>query len=268
MNKGEKIKTRFSFREFESHISFDWNSNEDRASKSHPTDACFPPGFLKRNGERVFNAAKNIIQGTTQNYESVEQLERSMKLFGCNKGTAHNYTKVYGLIFEQVVDEVQGFFEIGVGSNFQDGQSRMHEEYTPGASLRAWKHFFSSAHIAGADIDPRVLFRESRIDTYYLDSLNPRTTFETAISVGQTLSAVDVILDDGLHTWASNLSLLLTLFPVLSNHGLYIIEDMSEESYIKLLGIIGELNLGAWVVGIELEHEFKSDNRLIVLQKQ
>jgi hypothetical protein len=154
------LSTKFSLTEFESSSNFSWNLAEDLASKDSGNDSSFDAGFLRQNARAFFNSAKDIILGNVEDSEPMTHLEACMDAFGSNKGTAHNYTRVHGQIFGSATKGARGVFELGIGSNFQDGPSRMHVNYQPGASLRAWREFFDDALIVGADIDPRVLFRE------------------------------------------------------------------------------------------------------------
>ena len=49
----------------------------------------------------------------------------------------------------------------------------------PGASVKAFRDFFSNANIYGADIDKEILFKEHKISTFYVDQTNINTLNQT-----------------------------------------------------------------------------------------
>ena len=69
-------------------------------------------------------------------------------------------------------EEISNLLEIGLGSNNTDLVSSMGKEGKPGASLRAFRDFCINAEVIGADIDKRILFKEDRIKTFYVDQTN------------------------------------------------------------------------------------------------
>lgn len=137
--------------EFESSCNFPWNASHDLLAKETSSGACFDADYLRQNSKQIFDSAQSMILGRLEDSEPVRKLETTMASFGCDKGTAHNYTNIYGQILGPVANNAQGLVELGIGSNFQDGPSRMHESYKPGASLRAWSAFFKHSLVVGAE---------------------------------------------------------------------------------------------------------------------
>jgi Methyltransferase domain len=92
-----------------------------------------------------------------------------------------------------------------------------------GASLRTWRDYFSHGQVCGIDIEPEAaehadervrVFIGSQSDTAFLDSVVAET--------GQ----LDVIVDDGSHQAADQITSLLHLWPHVKPGGLYIVEDI------------------------------------------
>ena len=90
--------------------------------------------------------------------------------------------------------------------------------------MRAWSHFFPNAHIYGLDIDPkavRYLENETRIDAYAASSMD-----KAAVAALPFPKGLDLIIDDGLHTWEANQATLRATWPNLRVGGLFCIEDV------------------------------------------
>ena len=81
---------------------------------------------------------------------------------------------------------------------------------SPGASLRAWRDFFTNAKIYGADIDKQVLFTEKRIKTFEMDQLNPNSIKNMWKKINK--KNFDIIIDDGMHSYKSNLIMFNNCF--------------------------------------------------------
>ena len=138
----------------------------------------------------------------------------------------------------------------------------------PGASLYGWKEFFPLAQIVGADIDKDILFQTDRIQTFYCDQTNPETIKE----MWRGLEPFDIIIEDGLHTFAANVCFFENSIHQLKSNGYYIIEDVLKEEEPLFLEKIKE-----WEVRYP-DCEFtmltipstknKFDNALVVIYKK
>ena len=100
----------------------------------------------------------------------------------------------------------------------------------PGASLRGWRRLFRHAYIYGADIDRRILFEEDRITTFYCDQLD-RTSVLELWSHPELRNGVDIVIEDGLHTFEANISFLEGSLSHLNPGGIYICEDIGWEFF-------------------------------------
>jgi hypothetical protein len=144
---------------------------------------------------------------------------------GSDKGRPNNYTPVYSALLKQWCDQPLRILELGLGSNNTDVPSNMGVFGLPGASLRGWRELFPHACVYGADIDRRILFQEDRIKTFYCDQLD-RTSIDQLWSHSDLQGGMDVIIEDGLHTFEANVLFLERALGHLRPGGIYIAEDI------------------------------------------
>jgi hypothetical protein len=120
----------------------------------------------------------------------------------------HQYTLRYSMYLEQYRDVEFNLLEIGVFD---------------GASVKMWKDYFPKATIVAIDIDTRCKqYEEDRIHIHIGD----QTDVNFLLSVYEQYKHFEVILDDGGHSWKQQIVSFETLFPKLSNGGLYFVEDL------------------------------------------
>jgi predicted O-methyltransferase YrrM len=138
-------------------------------------------------------------------------------------GHRHPYTAPYSLFFEPLKHRPIKFAEIGV---FR------------GASVRAWREFFSQARIYGYDRDiPNLQFiQQQNFPNVFLDVMDA----SSQDSIQQKLREAtqdgelfDVILDDASHDPADQCAVIRTALPFLKQGGLLIIEDIFRERPTK-----------------------------------
>ena len=185
-----------------------------------------------------YNVIRNKQHHIICNYDRSckSALANLCDLYGSDKGSAgkmaaaytwkpHTYTDFYELLFGHCRSHVKKVFECGIGTNQPDLPSSMTATGKPGASLRVWRDYFPEAIIVGADIDRSILFNEDRIKTGYLDQTNPATINSFWKDLG--LTSFDFMVDDGLHTFESSITLFKKSINHLAQFGVYIIEDVS-----------------------------------------
>lgn len=148
-----------------------------------------------------------------------------MTWFGSDKARSHGYTPLYSALFMERFKEPIRILELGLGSNNPDVLSNMGIFGAPGASLRGWRELFPHALVFGADIDRRILFEEDRIKTYYCDQLD-RSSIHELWSHPGLQAGMDIIIEDGLHTFEANICFLEESLDHLRPWGTYIIEDI------------------------------------------
>lgn len=161
------------------------------------------------------------------------------------EGARHNYTRLYCPLFEPRRLEALKVFELGIFC---------------GASLRAWRDYFPNAAIYGADINPGSMVNEDRIKSFLCDE----TDAAQVVRMWNEIGLVDIIIDDGLHTFNDNLNFALMSFKMLNPGGVYIIEDLTDvQLYEKWANA-----LGARIVQLPVPPgSDATDNAILILVK-
>ena len=152
-----------------------------------------------------------------------KKLKKLFNYYGSDKSRVHNYHLIYSAIFPKR-NKVKKILEIGLGTNNINMISNMGPEGKPGASVRAFRDYFSQASIYGADIDSEILFSEKRIKTYYVDQTNIESIKKLfSKKIGKNF---DLIIDDGLHAPYTNLNFLISCMNKINKGGWLVIEDI------------------------------------------
>jgi hypothetical protein len=99
-----------------------------------------------------------------------------------------------------------------------------------GGSLQMWKHYFGpTARIFGVDINPDCMaFSEEQVEIL-IGSQEDRAFLR---SLTERVPLIDVLIDDGGHTMAQQITTFEELFPHVAPHGVYVCEDL-HTSYWK-----------------------------------
>ena len=146
-------------------------------------------------------------------YDGLDTLAHKYKT---DKGTRHyegmtltpkGYTVHYDNYFSLM--KVNALLEIGVGK---------------GGSLRMWEELFPNAEIYGIDINPKCKQHETKRTKVFIGSQANKKFLEKFCS--KITEPLDIIIDDGSHVPADQITSFETLFPVLSPGGYYVIEDL------------------------------------------
>lgn len=124
-----------------------------------------------------------------------------------NKWT--HYLTHYDRYFQRFKDTPVRMLEIGV---FEGG------------SLELWRNYLgSNATIFGVDIDPACA---TKVEAPNQVRIGSQDDPEFLRSVVDEMGGVDLVLDDGSHKGSHIITSFRALFPLLSDGGLYVIEDM------------------------------------------
>ena len=192
----------------------------------------------------------------------MKTLQEIINKFGSDKNLS-GYTPTYTELFESIRDKNLNLLEIGIGTVIPGAQSSMAstqiQNYKPGASLRAWKDYFSYSFIYGGDIQEDTQFTEDRIQTFLFDSTN-KEACDTTLKDMQ----FDIIIDDGWHKWEAQLNTITNLFTRVKIGGYYVIEDIEQGGGSVLFG--SEFGVLKKVVG-ENVIQSNSAKNLIVIHK-
>ncbi|MFP5516140.1 MAG: hypothetical protein ACLGJC_24035 [Alphaproteobacteria bacterium] len=174
-----------------------------------------------------FNAEAEDVTNLAAEESAAEKIKPLFDLHGSDKARAHNYHHMYGHILRHP-EAATAVLEIGLGTNNVDVVSNMGQSGRPGASLRAFRDFLPNARIYGADIDRRILFQEERIETFFVDQTDPASFTALGNSIGDRL--FDLIIDDGLHSPAANVTTMLFALDRLKIGGWFVVEDIAPQS--------------------------------------
>lgn len=185
----------------------------------------------------------------------------------------HNYDLVYYELFKYKRNQKFRVFELGLGTNNESFPSNMTRFGIPGASHRAWAHWFFNGEVYGADIDAGVLFstepsiNRAPIKTYFCD----QTRAEVIKKMWMQIDGLfDVIVDDGLHQFHANACFFENSIHKLKDDGIYIIEDIETKYVPQFLNIIEKEWKVKWPQRefdlITLPHQRNNcDNRLLLI---
>jgi hypothetical protein len=179
---------------------------------------------------RIFKVVKiakrKSEDGKKQNKHTLHDdlsLTELMNNYGSDKGSHHGYTEIYESILREKKDNIKVVIEIGIGTNNPNLDSNMGVNGKPGASLRAWRDYFSNSTIYGFDVDRNILFSEPSILTGYVDQLEPKTFEPIKKLINRPF---DLVIVDGLHTPRADFNTLIELLPNLNVDGDFFIEDV------------------------------------------
>lgn len=190
---------------------------------------------------------------------------------GSDKGSRHNYTTFYNLIFESIKLENLNIFEVGLGTNNINVPSNMGKLGVPGASLRLWKDYFSNSLIYGADVDKGCLFQEERIKTFFVDQTNSET-IQKMWSDNFEKIELDILIDDGLHEFNANKNFFENSIHKLKKDGIYILEDI-DDSYLNEVNLWFDslISEGKYsyvgVVTLPINTDIQANNRIGIIIK-
>ena len=119
----------------------------------------------------------------------------------------HNYLIYYWSHFRDIRYEVKSVLEIGIETD---------------RSIRMWEEFFPNAIIYGIDIKPECKdFEGGRRRILIGDQSDLNFLHELT----ELAAPFDVVIDDGSHRIEHQLKTFDYLFPKMSDHGVYVIED-------------------------------------------
>jgi len=94
-----------------------------------------------------------------------------------------------------------------------------------GGSLYMWRNFFEKAEkIVGIDIDPYCRRWQDRDENIFVE-IGDQSDAEFLRHVNDEYGPFDIIIDDGGHENNQTIQSFKTLFPLLCNEGIYVIED-------------------------------------------
>lgn len=178
----------------------------------------------------------------------------------------HTYASVYDSLFGHCREHIRLVFECGLGTNNPQIRHNMGLRGRPGASMKVWRDFFPNAEVFGADIDRATLFSDDRIRTFWVDQTDPSAIAGMWAEIG--VSGFDLIVDDGLHTFAAGKTLFEGSFGRLKPGGCYVIEDVSVHDLGKYQRLFSELGFPAEFHQLFRNNNPPSDNNLVIVRRR
>lgn len=178
--------------------------------------------------------------------DKMNELEKLGLKYGTDKGTKHNYLKVYYEMFKDRRKDVRKVLEIGTAE---------------GAGMKMFREFFPHAFIYGAEIDQKrvdLLKDEERMMVWKCDQTKREDLIELIL---QVRSGIDLVIDDGSHRSADQVFTFNTIFPLLDGNAIYVIEDVAHEPIINYLNLEGSASSNVRKVGE------RYDDRLLIIRK-
>lgn len=183
--------------------------------------------------------------------------EKSIEFF-FRKYKTDKYESKYHFIYDKYFEPIRyndiKILEIGLGTLGKNPSNMIkwkliHEEYKSGASLRAFKDYFTNGLVYGVDMQEDCMFEEERIKTYLVDSRDSNISDRV---FGDLI--FDVVIDDGDHTSQGQIKTFNNFFKRVKNGGLYFIEDVA---FLE--------DISSYFKNTLYEYEFH--NRLLVIKK-
>lgn len=178
---------------------------------------------LKRGGnieKFSFSGGKSVKEDIQKKYGYDGDL---LEIYSSNSGPLvhkwHHYIPIYSRYFSRFRNTKVRFLEIGVSK---------------GGSLTMWRKYFGEdAVIFGIDIDPNCAQYDGISGNVRIGSQVDKGFLR---SVVEEMGGVDVILDDGSHHMDHVPETINFLYPLLSENGIYMIEDLHTAYWPKFGG--------------------------------
>lgn len=136
-----------------------------------------------------------------------------------DKLTNHSYIPIYEQLFKDKRHSANHVLEIGIAK---------------GGSILLWRKYFSKALIHAVDIYPQS---ELPSDLPKLPDVICYTNADAYSTefLQYMYVPLDIVIDDGPHTFASQKSCIESYLPRLAKYGLLIIEDIQHWNYVQQL---------------------------------
>jgi len=90
--------------------------------------------------------------------------------------------------------------------------------------LFSWRKYFKNSRIIGIDIDPYCKRFNDPTENVYIE-IGDQSDKDFLLSINNKYGPFNIIIDDGSHENYATITSFKTLFPLLNNEGIYVIED-------------------------------------------
>lgn len=181
---------------------------------------------LKAVGRRLFSVRQRYrIKQFFPSLWYRNDLRQLALYFETDKEDGHFYSQHYQRHFAPLRHRPLRILEIGVGG--------LEDVRAGGSSLRMWKAYFRRSQIVGIDLHDKTFHDEPRIKTLIGDQTD--AAFMTALS--RDYGPFDIIIDDGSHFVEHVKTTFKTMFPLLADGGIYVVEDTQTSYWPKTRGL-------------------------------
>ena len=177
------------------------------------TEESFSPSSTRESDYKHQVDSNNVL------YELGEKFKPTKRL--------PNYLIHYWKHFRDIHKRVTRVLEIGVESD---------------KSIKMWQEFFPNAQIYGIDINPNCKAYEGGSIKIFIGDQSDEKFLQSVLQ--DAGGFFDVIIDDGSHRVFHQLKTFDFLFPHLTSHGVYVIEDTGAcvgDTQLKTIGKVQEL---------------------------
>ena len=194
------------------------------------------------------------------------QLRDLFGKFQSDKILVHDYDLVYGYLADHVPRGA--LLEFGIAASRTHDDSPISADETVGASLHAWRSTNWFTHIFGIDFDERFVFQDEGITTFQADQYDTKRLDQVAQILGSNCpEGLSLIIDDAAHTGTAIINSFIRFFPLLTDTGFYVIEDLDKKTLTEVLPtVLTAHDIGDFALWTNLT--VSRSNQLLVLQRR
>jgi hypothetical protein len=201
---------------------------------------------------------KNILSFLeNDNFKKQTELCELFKKYGSDKNSDwHNYSSLYFYLFKDLKEDDIKLFEVGIYH---------------GASVRAWRDFFSKGKIYAGDVEPNFFLKNENVECFYCNQDDSSSISDMWNNEILKELEFDIIIDDGKHEFISNINFLRNSIQKLKKGGIFIVEDLTNYTVNEFNGILNSLKEDFLLdsIGIYklINDVNKIDNNLLIIKK-
>ena len=133
-----------------------------------------------------------------------------------------------------------------------------------GGSLATWKDYFDNPSVTGVDIDPACKQFETNGVNIRIGTQDDK---DFLLKVEKEFGPFDIVIDDGGHTMHQQIVTFETLYPLLNEEGVFVIEDTLTSYWSSFGGRYGKHATGIGLIKdlIDRVHYTASDSHRVNL---
>lgn len=178
----------------------------------------YPANFILKTGRKFRKLLPKSSWILLKRFAASAIYSRNLRalatIHGSDKWGGHWYAQHYERHFGHLRRQPVLLLELGIGG--------YNIPTAGGASLRMWRDYFPRGRIHGVDIHDKSPHRDGRVMTHVGDQSDPLFLRSLVEKIG----IPDIIIDDGSHINSHIIKSFETLFPLLAENGIYVIEDL------------------------------------------